>query len=304
MDKELKVGDLYQLLHRTAVEAEAAWSLLPVRRDGSRIFAAGIALVPIAVQLIDNPQGCGSNPSSSFNLTGPDGESGIAAMATAPLPNDSPNGREFTCAPGVVWKQMESIQAVDLWTQPNRIERDGQTVIFTQPYYIVKNPARILASADTVVRTIDLCYVNGVKQTQYDVCQDAPSTKPDWRSPASPFNGTLRAVNFKTVNLTNAGGPTRWCTDASGRTVTDALPCQPGHIEQYASAFTNHWNDGSYSFGGHTGQVSGSLWAEGPDGTRFDAEPIGGGAYRAPGIGHEFVIDNRNGSSGAIGGQN
>jgi threonine aldolase len=50
---DMQVGDVYQLLHRTAVEAEAAWSLLPVRSDGTRIFTTAVALLPIALQLIE-----------------------------------------------------------------------------------------------------------------------------------------------------------------------------------------------------------------------------------------------------------
>lgn len=53
MDGELEVGDLYQLLHRTVAEAEAAWSLVSARDDGARIFTAGVARVPIALQLIE-----------------------------------------------------------------------------------------------------------------------------------------------------------------------------------------------------------------------------------------------------------
>jgi len=53
LGNDVHVGDLYQLLHRTTVEAEAAWSVLPVQRDGTRIFTAAIALLPIALQLIE-----------------------------------------------------------------------------------------------------------------------------------------------------------------------------------------------------------------------------------------------------------
>jgi hypothetical protein len=50
---DMQVGDVYQLVHRTAVEAEAAWSLLPVRSDGTRILTTTVALLPIALQLIE-----------------------------------------------------------------------------------------------------------------------------------------------------------------------------------------------------------------------------------------------------------
>jgi hypothetical protein len=47
----LEIGDLYRLLHRTAAEAEAAWSLLSTRKDGSRTFTVTTALLPITLQL-------------------------------------------------------------------------------------------------------------------------------------------------------------------------------------------------------------------------------------------------------------
>jgi hypothetical protein len=48
---QLQIGDIYQLLHQTTVEAEAMWSLLSEREDGTRTFTATTALVPITVQL-------------------------------------------------------------------------------------------------------------------------------------------------------------------------------------------------------------------------------------------------------------
>lgn len=48
---EAQLGDVYKLLHQTAVEAEATWSLLSTRDDGSRTFTATTALLPITLQL-------------------------------------------------------------------------------------------------------------------------------------------------------------------------------------------------------------------------------------------------------------
>ncbi len=48
----LTLGDVYRLLHQVAVEAQASWSLLPDRGDGTRIFSVA-ALVPISLLLIE-----------------------------------------------------------------------------------------------------------------------------------------------------------------------------------------------------------------------------------------------------------
>ncbi len=50
---DLELGSLYKLLHQVAVEAEAAWSLLTDRGDGSRVFSIRAALVPISLLLVE-----------------------------------------------------------------------------------------------------------------------------------------------------------------------------------------------------------------------------------------------------------
>ncbi len=236
-------------------------------------------------------------------LTGPEGQSVMPAHQLTPIGNDSPNNRGFTCSSGVIWKDVSQIQSVDLWTQLIKIEgNDGHTVLTIQPYYIVKNPARIIEAYDgaagerpsRVVRTISLCYDEAGNRLNRGFCNGAPAAEPDWRSPASPFNGALRAVNFKASHVQNAGGPARFCTDPFGFSVVDPLPCEPGHITQTASPFDNHWNDGRYRYDGQQGNIQGSIWAQDPFGNRFEAAPAGGGAYTPNGIGFEFIIDNRN----------
>ncbi|MGI9596595.1 MAG: hypothetical protein ACR2QK_10570, partial [Acidimicrobiales bacterium] len=236
-------------------------------------------------------------------LTGPEGQSVMPAHQTTPLGNDSHNNRGFTCSNGVIWKDMSEIQSVDLWTQLIKIERnDGDTAITIQPYYIVKNPARIIEGYDAaagenpsrVVRTISLCYDGAGNRLNRGFCNGAPASEPDWRSPSSPFNGALRAVNFKASHLANSTGADRFCTDPFGFAVVDPLPCERGNILQRAARFDNHWNDGRYSHGGRTGNIQGSIWARDPGGNRFAATPSGGGAYRPNGIGFEFIVDNRN----------
>ena len=50
---EAEVGDLYRILYRTATEAQAAWSLLRPRPDGSRTFTVGTAPAPMTIQLVE-----------------------------------------------------------------------------------------------------------------------------------------------------------------------------------------------------------------------------------------------------------
>jgi len=40
-----ELGEVYRLLHQVSVEAEAAWSVLPDRGDGSRVFSIHTALL-------------------------------------------------------------------------------------------------------------------------------------------------------------------------------------------------------------------------------------------------------------------
>jgi hypothetical protein len=256
-------------------------------------------------------EGCTSDdPSTPENetvypssiLTDPDGQPIPEAHLNGPLGNDKPNNRSFTCASGLIWKDLDEIPQVDLWTQLVKIEgNDGDTILTVQPYYIVKNPSRLVAAYDRsagqqpsqVIRTISLCYDANGQRNNLPLCADAPAQQPDWRSPDSPFNGTLRAVNFKSSHVQNADGPERFCTDPFGFAVDDPLPCDSGNIEQVAAPFDNHWNDGRYRFNGRGGNIQGSIWAVDPWGHRFEATPIGGGAYRPNGIGFEFIVDNR-----------
>ena len=48
-----ELGDVYRLLHTISVEAEAAWSLLVERGDGTRIFSVHTAALQISLLLIE-----------------------------------------------------------------------------------------------------------------------------------------------------------------------------------------------------------------------------------------------------------
>jgi len=47
------LGEVYRLLHQVSVEAEAAWSLLPDRGDGTRVFSIRTALLRISLLLVE-----------------------------------------------------------------------------------------------------------------------------------------------------------------------------------------------------------------------------------------------------------
>lgn len=53
LHEELELGAVYRLLRQVAVEAEASWSLLDDRGDGTRVFSVRAALVPIALLLAE-----------------------------------------------------------------------------------------------------------------------------------------------------------------------------------------------------------------------------------------------------------
>jgi len=249
---------------------------------------------------------------SSSILTGPDGQQVPPAHRTSPVGNNGPNNRAFTCSSGVIWQDIETqVEVVDIWNELIKIERnDGSTGMTIQPYYIVKNPARIIEAYDgikasagqgqnyevpmNVVRTIGICYdeTTGAR-LQRPYCEGAPQTEPDWNSPESPFNGAFRAIHFKSSDLQNGNGPTAWCSDAFGHAVNDQLPCDIGNITQYAASFTNHWNDGQYSYNGRQGNIQGSIRSETPHGDVIEADPRPGGGYFGYRIGYELIIDNR-----------
>ncbi len=245
-------------------------------------------------------------------LTGPEGQSVMQAHQLLPLGNNTPNNREFVCSNGVEWQTVEQVSQVDLWTQLIKINRpDGHSAVMLQPYYIVKNPARIIEGFDAstgpnqVIRTIDICYGQDGSSLDRPFCEGSPETKPGWKSSDSPFNGTFRAINFKSAPVTNAGGPARFCTTAFGFSASSGGnqagdTCGPGQILQTVTPFDNNWNNSQYSYGGHGGNVQGSIWAKAPNGDYFASpllpaaiQPAGGGAYDPSGLGFEFIVDNR-----------
>jgi len=241
-------------------------------------------------------------------LTGPEGQNIMRAMRETPIGNNGSNDRAFVCSNALIDKTLnqngagpaQPVAYMDIWNELIKIESpDGSDAMTLQPYYMVKNSARVIEGFPTggtpsqVVRTIDLCYGDDGQLLTKALCADAPATNPGWKNPASPFNGALRAIHFKAIDLQNGNGPAVFCTNAFGRRVNDPLPCEPGNIEQRIASYTNDFNNGRYSYNGNQGLVAGSIWAEVVGGDRTTTQSLGGGAYAPNGIGFEFIVDNR-----------
>ena len=165
-------------------------------------------------------------------------------------------------------------------------------------------------------RTVDLCYTGevGSDRVTGGFCSILPETKESddfWKSPESAFNGTIRAVNFKGLELRNKGGSENFCTNPFGY---DASPlnssgrCSVGHIAQKASLKDNYWQaqgggnpcvkdtDGKC----HNMNLEGTLerWTLDFDNSAHKwivqqgtAEHVDGAHYRGAGMGFEWIIN-------------
>ncbi|MCK5830665.1 MAG: DUF11 domain-containing protein [Methylococcales bacterium] len=239
------------------------------------------------------------------SIKDPNGNPIALAMQLDPTnPNiNAINSREFSGAGQFIWKQMNEVTQVDLWTENVSI-KTGTGSIAIGPYYIVKNPARFYNADNTyhpfrgqVGYTINLCYDDSGNKKNYTYCDSAPAIKPNWQDSASPYNGTLRAINFKSLKMYNANGPTRFCTDAYGHTA-GSEPCGSNQILQTANAINNYWDAGQQA------PEDDNYWVNSAGEKVFDeiagslvgAIPLNDneGGFTAPGIGKEWIIDNRN----------
>lgn len=234
-----------------------------------------------------NSLGCLPNPQSVKRVRDMRGKRVRKTRITKPLPNEPLNGREFACYDALGWKDPAKLQQVDLWTQPISVERGEFGSIFLQPYYIVKNPARMMKDSQSVRYTLDLCRT--IKKTGF--CDAALAFQGEWNTAGTPFNGALRALNFKKVAMySRENEPARWCTDAFGRGGSRLPPCRKNEVEQYANPFWNGWD--SKTVNGKTGEVKGAWWTRDACGNLKTAERMNSG-YKSFGIGMEFVVDNR-----------
>lgn len=181
------------------------------------------------------------------------------------------------------------------------------------PYYTIKNPARTLNETGTEVsRTVDLCYdANDNRIGGSDgFCSILPATHPGpdwWKSASSPFTGSVRAVNFKGLALSHAGGAPTFCTTPTGE-YADSIPYAAGEILQKAAPITNHWQQQASgqcvldtSQVCHGVNLEGTIerWTLGYQNGQWIATNIGplhlgGSKYRGARIGFEWIINNGN----------
>lgn len=253
------------------------------------------------------------------------------AAAHLRAPNNGLGSRDFALFPSVQYKEWSSsiahggkVTFPELWSGPagKRLETLGGTIKFA-PYYTIKNPARMLVADSSshkylLKRTVDLCYAGGVgsARVQGEFCSILPATKQSvdfWKSPESAFNGTIRAMNFKGLELRNEGGAENFCTNPFGY---DASPlngsgrCGVGHIAQQASLKTNYWQSQSSGSGNpcvrdinqtcHNINLDGTIerWTLDFDKSagkwiaqQSTAQHVGGAHYRGAGMGFEWIIN-------------
>lgn len=194
-----------------------------------------------------------------------------AAQATTPIVENSDqiNQREFFCFntadTSKFGRPLDALNQYDLWTQPYSIEGPNDLSLHFQAYYIVKNPARSLnASATRVAWMTDLCEQNQelgfCAQYQQNKSAAGIASALQWHDPLSPFQGALRAVNFKRLAIyqNRIDDPASFCTNTQGKSAqplsAGELQCPAGMIKQTvakdfesdppqsASAGYNLWN--------------------------------------------------------------
>jgi len=231
------------------------------------------------------------------------------------------------------WDAPSKMKQPELWSGnsggPSIYMPNGGSLRFA-PYYVVKNPIRMLQpdyvsrlglndnapSSETefsyvVKPTVEWCYQaqpgDGSPRMRIEnrFCSILPETYPGpdyWKSAESPFNATVRAVNFKDIVYRNQSGPAAWCTDSFGNfpSETDAEGKCPGKVLQRGNSRDNsHW----FNFLGTGQNVSGSLerWEFGYDSNSrtWNADrkvPTlnDTGNYNSSGIGFEWIINHGN----------
>jgi len=231
------------------------------------------------------------------------------------------------------WDYPSKMKQPELWSGnsggPSINMPNGGSLRFA-PYYVVKNPIRMLqpdyvsnlglddeaptteANISYFVKpTVEWCYgpagADGSPRMRIEnrFCAILPATYPGpdyWKSAESPFNATVRAVNFKDIVYRNQGGPSVWCTDSFGNNPSNATSdgkCPGAVVQRGNSRDNSHW----INFFGNGQNVSGSLerWQFGYDnisGTwnadRQTPSPDTNGDYDSSGIGFEWIINHGN----------
>ena len=212
------------------------------------------------------------------------------------------------------------ISAPELWSGPsgNYFKTASNSWLKFAPYYLIKNPSRMLMKEDdgnvSLQRTADLCYTDseGTLSTTrlYNgaFCSTLPTSHDSelWKT-TNFFNGTVRGLNFKAVELQNANGEESWCTSAIGEKISSGSCENPSiNINQKANLIDNDWSTACNSQGEHCGQIIGTIerWSIDYDTnamqwitTRKTAKHFGGTHYKGAGIGYEWIINHGNETS-------
>jgi hypothetical protein len=181
----------------------------------------------------------------------------VHVQAGAPTPANSPEGGGFRAIPDracvedhllVAEGQSSSFGALhETWETSNSVRRaDGHTLAHFNPYFQVRLPSRFHdpALAPVVGRPIEVCYEvttagerasGGPCDRSTDEGQTAGVTFDD---PRSEFNGADHFVDINANNISNAGGPDTWYTDAYGR--NGSTEPFPGSIRQRIASVDNN----------------------------------------------------------------
>ena len=236
----------------------------------------------------------------------------IAPPTMASPPNPA-GARELTSINGLQWKNWNEVyQPAELWQQDEVSVQTPVGSISFAPYYSVRNPARLLRSDYTLQRTVDLCYGTNGTRLPGGFCSILPLNYPGqdyWKSVSSPFNGSVRTLNFKAIEVSNAGGPAEFCTDPFGRNAS-STPCTGNQIKQKSAPIRNYWNSQASNPANCITDTSGVCHSKNLAGTlerwtldyqngqwsanRVGAQSLGGSAYAPARIGSEWVSNHGN----------
>ncbi|MCF6202699.1 MAG: hypothetical protein L3J59_03385 [Methylococcaceae bacterium] len=265
------------------------------------------------------------------------GNEPIPSLDTKPtIINDAPldfaesGSRDFEFFSSYIWKNEwdtwttdassydadKGINFPELWSGPsgNRFKTVNGGALSFAPYYIIKNPSRMLSENSVggleLERTVDLC----MSAPKRAFCSEIDDNT-DWKE-TQFFNGTVRGLNFKAIHLNNTGTDvTSWCTDAIGETLTvvnDNGQCSSpeSRILQKASAIDNGWQGYSNSErticelngSDHCGDaIIGTIerWSIDYQNNQWithrkKAKYLGGSHYKGAGMGYEWIINHGN----------
>ena len=165
-------------------------------------------------------------------------------------------------------------------------DREGRTIFTSSAYYVVRNPIRLFndgslvprrdvdgdGTLDSWIPTIEACLAIPPSD-RFGQCRDLPTFPPSvpmtewWRQPESPFNGTIRVIHPKRIDLFNPSDRSIFCTDHLGQETADdptvdttgAAHCPAGQLLQRVAATQNLWFGAASWASGARGSINGSM---------------------------------------------